>query len=195
MSREVRTFAVTIPVTTPTTAPHTEKLTLPPRVVTAIRVRVPPGPRGEMGFAVGQADKNLLPLGTTAWIVQDDWSTDFHLETTVDSGTWWVRGYNNGQYAHTVYVTLSLTLPGAKATPRTVPIPAALISTAPPATPTAATPPATVPATPTAATLPSPATAPTTPVVQPTPTVPVTAPPSLTGTTVPAPTLPPPPSL
>lgn len=128
MAREIRQFAVTIPTGTTTTAPHKEQLTLQPKVVTRIRIRVPPGPRGDMGFAVGNAQKHVIPLTTPAWIVTDNDELVFTPTDYTTSGTWWVIGYNTGTYAHTIYLTFSLTTaPSHKGTP--TPIPAATLST------------------------------------------------------------------
>lgn len=194
MPRQFTTYAVTIPPTTPESAPHTERLVMNPRVVRSIRWRVPPGPRGEMGFAVGNAAQRVVPSTTSGWIITDNDADQWTLTTATTSGTWWLLGYNTGTYPHTVYLTFGLTLPSGPAA-RTLPVPGTTLSTTLPSTTTGAPPTLTLPpGTPTPPTLPPTTPAPTSPPVAPTPTTPVTAPPSTTAGTVPTPTLPPPPT-
>lgn len=112
MAREVREYAVTIPKGTTAAAPYKVQLSMPVRVVSQIRVRVPPGPRGVMGFAVGSAGKAVIPINGT-WVVTDNVTLAFPITGYVDSGTWTVLGYNGGTYTHTIYLTFTCTLPGA----------------------------------------------------------------------------------
>jgi hypothetical protein len=116
MAREVRNFAVTIPAATLTTAPYVEDLTMPARQVIEVRVRVPPGPSGLVGWALGSAGERVLPWGEGQWIVADDEAISWPLEGQIESGAWQLQGYNLGVYDHTVYVTFLLDTPGTRAT-------------------------------------------------------------------------------
>lgn len=113
MAREVYDFAVTIPSGTAVSAPQVTTLSMPPRVVRSVTVRIPPGPRGEVGFAIGAAGTAVLPRGDAQWIVDDDQEVSFDLTTPVDSGAWQLRAYNTGSFAHTLYVRFAVDLPGA----------------------------------------------------------------------------------
>lgn len=113
MSREVREFAVTIPSGTLAAAPYKVQLNMPARVVKQIRVRVPPGPNGVMGFAIGSAGIPVIPINGS-WIITNDATLDFPLTSYIDSGTWWFIGYNTGTFTHTVYLTFTCTLTGTK---------------------------------------------------------------------------------
>lgn len=112
MAREVRTFAVTIPAGTALTAPHVEDLDMPARIVERVRVRVPPGPAGVVGFALGAAGVRVIPFGEDQWVVADDEVLELPLVGQIESGAWQLQGYNTGVYDHTLQVTFLLDLPG-----------------------------------------------------------------------------------
>jgi hypothetical protein len=103
MARQVQSFAVTVPAGTLNTAPATFDVSFPPRVVTEIEVLVPPGPRGEVGFQVAMAGKQVIPDTEGAFIVTDDEVIHWPLDGQPDSGAWQVIAYNTGTYNHTLY--------------------------------------------------------------------------------------------
>lgn len=113
MAREVRTFAVTIPAGTLKASPLVEDLDMPARLVLGVRVRVPPGPSGLVGWALGAAGVPILPWGPDEWIVADDEVIEWPLAGQIESGAWQLHGYNLGVYDHTVYVTFMLDTPNA----------------------------------------------------------------------------------
>lgn len=104
MAQEIRAFEVTIPAGTAKSAGWSQAISMPPRVVKRIDWRVPPGPRGNMGFAIGASGEAILPTNEGAWIVADDDRDNWPLENQIDSGGWEVFGYNTGTYDHTVYL-------------------------------------------------------------------------------------------
>lgn len=193
MAREVREFSVTVPVTTPPSAPHRQALAMPPRIVRRVTVRVPPGPRGEVGWAIANAETAIIPLTPGQWMVLDDQTVTLTLSGYIDSGTWAMVAYNTGGYSHTLTVEMTVTVPvtgatGPATTAGTVPVVGMTgsggLPVTPGSTPVAVVPP---PATPT----PTPPTA-TTPAPPAIPTLP--APPTVTVPTPAAPTLPAPPT-
>lgn len=117
MAVEVQSFAVTIPAGTLSTAPQVTNLPMAPREVTRVRVRIPPGPAGAVGFALGAAGERVIPYGAAQWIVADDEVIDLPLERQITSGAWQLQGYNTGVFDHTLQVTFLLDLltprPGA----------------------------------------------------------------------------------
>lgn len=115
MAAEVRQFTATIPAGTPKTAPVTVNLTMPTRIVRAVRWRVPPGPAGLMGFALAAAGVPIVPWNTGGWIVADNESDELPLEGQIDSGAWQLMGYNLGVKDHSVLLTFQLDLIGASA--------------------------------------------------------------------------------
>lgn len=111
MAVEVYDFAVTIPAGTAKSAGFSAKMAMPVRTVELIEVRVPPGPRGEMGLGIGASGTIVLPQGGTTYFVMDDQFRSFALENAITSGAWVAFGYNTGRFDHTVYITFHVTLP------------------------------------------------------------------------------------
>lgn len=115
MAREVRTYAVAIPAGTLEADPYVADLDMPARDVVGVRVRIPPGPAGLVGWALGSAGVRVIPWGEGQWIVADDEVIEWPLAGQIQSGAWQLQGYNLGVYDHTVYVTFLLDPPGARA--------------------------------------------------------------------------------
>lgn len=114
MPAEVRTFAALIPAGTPIATPVTVALTMPAREVRHVRVRIPPGPNGQVGFAVGMAGVSVLPVNVGQWIIGNDEVIDWDVAGLPDSGAWQLIGYNLGVQPHTIYVTFSVDPPGRR---------------------------------------------------------------------------------
>lgn len=110
MAREVRRFSVTIPANTPKSAGFTRDLSFPARVVRKLEVLVPPGPRGEVGFAIGAAGQAIIPFNAGAFIVTNDELVPWELTDYHDSGSWTFFGYNTGRYPHTLEVRFEVDL-------------------------------------------------------------------------------------
>lgn len=108
MSAEVRQFQVTTPAGTLASAPLTTSLAMPARIVEHLRIRVPPGPRGNLGFAVAMAGVPVIPVNVGTWIIADDERFDWDLENLPDSGAWQLLSYNVGKLPHSVFLTFSL---------------------------------------------------------------------------------------
>ena len=108
MAREVRNFAVTVPAATLESAPFVADLSMPARIALSVRVRVPPGPAGMVGWALGSAGERVLPWGPGEWIVADNEAIEWPLHGQIESGAWQLQGYNLGVYDHTIYVTFLL---------------------------------------------------------------------------------------
>ena len=106
MAVEIRDFTVTIPAGTAISAGFSASLAIPPRVVTQINVRVPPGPRGEVGFAIASGGVNIIPVTSGDFIVTDDEDLVYPLTDTITSGAWQMLAYNTGSYPHSLRVYL-----------------------------------------------------------------------------------------
>lgn len=104
MAIEIRDFTVTIPAGTPISANFSSDMSFPARQVTEIHVRVPPGPRGEVGFALGTGGLNVVPFGAGTWIVTDNEDLVYPLTATIESGAWQLLAYNTGSFDHTIRV-------------------------------------------------------------------------------------------
>lgn len=104
MAIEIRDFTVTIPAGTTISAGFSAAMSFPPRVVTEVHVRVPPGPRGEVGFAIGTGGVNIIPFGSGTYVVTDNEDLIYPLTDTITSGAWQLLGYNTGSFDHTLRV-------------------------------------------------------------------------------------------
>lgn len=115
MAREVRQFSVKCAANTGQGAAVTTDLGMPARVVRSITVRIPPGPRGTVGFTIGAAGTQLIPLTQGEWIVADDEVLTWELDGYITSGAWQLTMYNTGQYIHEVQVRFELDMVSAPA--------------------------------------------------------------------------------
>lgn len=122
MATDFRTFAVTIPAGTLVTAPLVTNLTMPPRIVRGVDIRIPPGPSGLMGFALGAAGQPVIPSNAGAWIITDNETINWAIDGFIDSGAWQLFGYNAGLLPHTVYLRFLLDLVNVAAQPPVSPL-------------------------------------------------------------------------
>lgn len=117
MVADVRHFAVTVTAGTPSSAPQTTDLVMPPRIVRGVRIRIPPGPLGTVGFALSMAGTAIIPSNAGAWYVGDDEAFEWPLDDQPDSGAWQVRAYNTDTNNHTLQFTFLLDLVSSANTP------------------------------------------------------------------------------
>lgn len=110
MATEIRTYAVTVPAGTSQASAFSQAITFPAREVSQINIRVPPGPRGQVGFAIGTGGMPIIPAGPGVFLVADDQEIEWPLDDVPNSGSWEVFAYNTGNYPHTLYVTFLLDL-------------------------------------------------------------------------------------
>lgn len=115
MAYDIQRFAATIPAGTLQSAPITINLTMPARIVTAVTIIVPPGPRGEVGFALAAVGVQYIPSNANGFIVADNQRIDWALDNVIESGAWQLIGYNTGLYPHTLQVIFQCNLPDAPA--------------------------------------------------------------------------------
>jgi hypothetical protein len=117
VAREVWSFPVLIPKGTLKATPQITDIGMPPRIISELEVRVPPGPRGEVGFALGAAKGFILPLTPGQFIVTDDEIIHWPLEEQISSGAWQLIAYNTGLFDHTLTVRFLVGLPDGGAGP------------------------------------------------------------------------------
>ena len=111
MAQEVQRFSVTIPHGTPIATPVTVKTEFGFRVVREIEIIIPPGPRGNMGFQIAQAGRQVFPYTPGGFIVTDNEQIRWPIEDANTSGAWAVIGYNVGTFDHTIEVRYLVDLP------------------------------------------------------------------------------------
>lgn len=116
MSRTLKLFTATVPAGTAKATPLTVPLAVGMATVDRIRWRVPPGPRGNLGWYLAMGGQQVLPSGSGLYVVADDEGDVWELAGLPDEGEWQVVGYNTGIYDHAVYLWFSTTPIGSDAT-------------------------------------------------------------------------------
>lgn len=123
MAQEIRSFTVTVPAGTAIDAGWTYPLDMPPRIVETISVRVPPGPRGTVGFQIGSSGQQIIPYQEGEWVVTDDDKIEWPLDNQIDSGAWELYAYNDGDFPHTLYIRFAVDpVTNSTPTPTTQPL-------------------------------------------------------------------------
>lgn len=129
-AREVRSYTVTIPAGTLASAPYTESVSFPPRVVEAVAWRVPPGPSGLMSWQLTMdGGVAVIPTGG-GYITADNQAAEWTLYDQPDSGAWEVTGYNTDIYDHSIYIDFLLSPVSQPSSPAVLPSSASLSSPA-----------------------------------------------------------------
>lgn len=104
MATSVTALSATVPAGTQIASPFVASLTINTNTVDKIRWRVPPGPRGNLGWYLSMGGVQVLPDDKGAYVVADDEYDDWEIVGLPDSGAWQLTGYNTGTYDHTVYL-------------------------------------------------------------------------------------------
>ena len=104
MATSITVVSATIPAGTIPPGTVTVPLDLEPSNVESIRWRVPPGPRGNMGWCLAMGSVQVLPDDAGTFIIADDEEDTWNISNLPDSGAWEVIGYNTGTFDHTVYL-------------------------------------------------------------------------------------------
>lgn len=104
MAAEAYTFQITTPVGTALASPLVTPITMPARTVRNIEVRIPNGPNGELGFAIGMNGVTVIPVVPGTWIIASNEVKNWDVTLGLNSGAWQVLSYNTGTYPHTIQV-------------------------------------------------------------------------------------------
>lgn len=104
MATTIASFIATIPAGTSPFSPHTVTLDVGTNEVERIRWRVPPGPRGNLGWYLAMGGVQVLPNKNGTAIVADNEWDEWVLDALPDSGVWQLVGYNTGTFDHSVYL-------------------------------------------------------------------------------------------
>lgn len=103
MAERIEAPAVTVPAGTAIATPQTTNLTWLDGRIVRVEVRVPPGPSGFVGFALGHSNQVIIPRQSGQWVVEEDRTLDWDIENYPTGAKWFVRAYNTGLYDHTLY--------------------------------------------------------------------------------------------
>lgn len=137
---EVRAFAVTCPPNTPQNAPQITVLPMPDREVLKIRVRIPPGPNGVMGWALGAVATSVIPTPEHPYIVASDEVFEWDATDFADLGDWQAIMYNTSIInSHTIYITMTVQVPDQPTSVPLTPASSVVQLSAPATTPTPVT--------------------------------------------------------
>ena len=111
---QVQQFTITVPAGTTVAAPQTTQTQLGDGWrVEWLEVRMPPGPRGQVGLYVASSGQQVIPFTTgTAhqWLVLDGEKERFEVTGQPNSGDWQVVAYNTGNFPHTFWVRFGVNL-------------------------------------------------------------------------------------
>ena len=91
--------------------PQVQDISFPERKVQRIRVRIPPGPSGLMGFALTMGGATVLPYEPGTYFIADNEVIDLGVEDLPTTGAWQISSYNLGLYPHTIYLDFTVSLP------------------------------------------------------------------------------------
>jgi len=98
-------YFITVPRGTDWRTPVRKEIGLPEGVITKVRVRFPPGPRGEVFTAVFEGTSKMWPRGEANWA----WGDDEEIEMTehvrnITGWHWTLEAYApDTSYNHTVW--------------------------------------------------------------------------------------------
>ena len=109
MATSVLAFTVTVPAGTLSSSLYVQSLAVGTNTIDLIHWRVPPGPRGNLGWFLSMGRVQVVPEIAGSYVVADDESDDWQISDLPDSGAWQLSGYNTGQYNHTVYLYFHVT--------------------------------------------------------------------------------------
>jgi len=113
VAREVRRFAVTVPLGTAKATPQVSALAMPPRSVRWVEVKTPPGPHGLVGFQLASGGVQMVPINAGQFVTPDGETIRWDLEGQIDSGAWQMIAYNTGSFDHTLEVRFGCDLVAA----------------------------------------------------------------------------------
>ena len=99
---------LTVPASTPASAPATVLPFTNDKYIEAIEVEVPPGHSGLTGIAVTYDGVNIVPWSpTAAWITADNYVKEFDVGMVMGAQLT-IAGYNTDVFAHTFYVRIKV---------------------------------------------------------------------------------------
>ena len=124
MAQLVKRFACIIPAGTLQSANFAVQCGFPASQVQQINIRVPPGPRGNVGFRIGSGGNPIFPDNAGGYVITDNDYITWPVTGQPDAGSWELEGYNNGQYDHVIYVEFLLSPIGSNSLPAPSSVPA-----------------------------------------------------------------------
>jgi hypothetical protein len=102
VSDNVLNFPVTIPAGTAIATPVTVQAPLGICDLVELRVVIPPGPAGLVGFVINGGGSQIFPIGRGTWFIFDDYVYDQAVSNQINSGQWSITAYNLDVFPHTL---------------------------------------------------------------------------------------------
>lgn len=84
--------------------PVTQTVPLEDALLVSIELLVPPGPSGFTGLRVRSSRQQIIPWGSSDWIIADNYHYTFPVNEEIGSRSISVQGYNQDVYDHTFYL-------------------------------------------------------------------------------------------
>jgi hypothetical protein len=106
MAERIERFEILTPAGTTKAAPLTSALNFDLGIVDRMEVLVPPGPRGFAGFKIAHSGQVIIPRSGTSWIISDNFTHDWVLDSYPVGQKWSVITHNTDVYDHTIYITI-----------------------------------------------------------------------------------------
>lgn len=104
MSDHLYWFTITVPALTAIASPATTAMVFNAADVDEIKVVVPPGPAGSVGFQVWNGGGPFIPQSAGQYIVADDYTFELPQEKAPNNGNWSFVAYNTDFIPHTLQV-------------------------------------------------------------------------------------------
>lgn len=118
---QVKQFEITVPAGTPIANPQvTATIFDDGFTLEWVEIRMPPGPRGQVGVAITSSRVQLLPYTTGItrnWLRLNDEDLHWDFYDMPDTGDYGVIAYNIGNYPHTFQVRYGVSLSPVASTP------------------------------------------------------------------------------
>lgn len=105
MPTSIAQFNNKVPLGTPKSAPVKFEMSVAGFTPNTLHIKVPAGPRGEVGFQITQGGAQVFPVNPGTYFVPENDEFEWPIDGLVTSGAWEMTAYNTGQYDHTIYVT------------------------------------------------------------------------------------------
>lgn len=104
MAQRIHSRAISTPSGTALTSPQSTSVAFQPGIVVGLEVFVPLGHNGLTGWAVSQANTQIIPETGDPFFVMDNDTVKWPLDGFLNSGDWEFLSYNTDIVTHTFYL-------------------------------------------------------------------------------------------
>lgn len=104
MADRLEWFAITVPAGTAIATPVTIHTKFNQGNVIEVDIKVPPGPSGNVGFAIFAGGSQYIPRTNNTFVIPDNDYMIWPVANAINSGSWSVKAYNTDLYDHLLQV-------------------------------------------------------------------------------------------